>query len=302
MLMEKFGLDELATLCGGATAVARVLEWHEVNPSGKTPGVWVRPLSEEDRIHLAQVEAKVVRWHPRNDARHPALPFPFNAYEFASFGLAGGGSLLSQRFYDGPDIDEDELNELEGLSMGYLSAMVRQAHALVQGAYRQQRIEDGRSDRKQPRDPDVAAKWLLAEAARLEAAERIQACSSAATSAASVPSATQQAPTINALDYSKLVTREALIAAFGSFTGMNLKWFDNVKDTPRLLDARKSDGQGGRGHIIAPLFCPFLVMQWQIDPQKKKGRTMSSSTGWRMLKAHFPSVYADHMSADPSAD
>ena len=145
--MEKFGLDALAALCGGATAVARVLEWHEVNPSDKTPGVWVRPLSEEDRIYLAPVEAKVVRWHPRKNDSHPALPFPFNAYEFAAFGLAGGGSLLSQRYYDGPDIDEDELNELEGLSMGYLCAMVRQAHALVQGAYRQQRIEDGRRSR-----------------------------------------------------------------------------------------------------------------------------------------------------------
>ena len=145
--MEKFGLDALAALCGGATAVARVLEWHEVNPSDKTPGVWVRPLSEEDRIYLAPVEAKVVRWHPRKNDSHPALPFPFNAYEFAAFGLAGGVSLLSQRYYDGPDIDEDELNELEGLSMGYLCAMVRQAHALVQGAYRQQRIEDGRRSR-----------------------------------------------------------------------------------------------------------------------------------------------------------
>ena len=129
MLVEKFGLDELATLCGGATAVARVLEWHEVNPSGKTPGVWVRPLSEEDRIHLAQVEAKVVRWHPRNDARHPALPFPFNAYEFASFGLAGGGDddewrkWMNQHFYIRQGVSLSELDETQrGKAMGLIKA------------------------------------------------------------------------------------------------------------------------------------------------------------------------------------
>ena len=83
---------------------------------------------------------------------------------------------------------------------------------------------------------------------------------------------------------------------------MDATWFDNVKDTPKLRAARKDDGQGGRGHIKEPLFCPYEVMHWQIDPKKRKGRHMSSSTGWRMLKTHFSKVYADHEHEDPSSD
>ena len=103
-------------------------------------------------------------------------------------------------------------------------------------------------------------------------------------------------------DDDKLATREALIRAFGSFTGMDAAWFDNITDKPRLLAARKWVGQGGRGHIMEPWFCPYEVMLWQIDPKKKKGRQMSPATGWRMLKVHFTKAYADHEHEDPSAD
>lgn len=120
--------------------------------------------------------------------------------------------------------------------------------------------------------------------------------------AAGLPPETSPASAIKTLDYSKLVTRKALIDAFGSFTGMNGTWFKNLKDTPKLRDARKDNGQGGRGHIKEPLFCPYEVMQWQIDPLKKKGRRMSPTNGWRMLKAHFSVVYADHAREEPSAD
>jgi len=94
----------------------------------------------------------------------------------------------------------------------------------------------------------------------------------AITGAAGLPLETPPAPAIKTLDYSKLAPGKALIGAFGSFTGMNAAWFDNVKDTPKLRAARKDDGQGGR-HIKEPFFCPYEVMQWQIDPKKKWAAT-----------------------------
>lgn len=100
-------------------------------------------------------------------------------------------------------------------------------------------------------------------------------------------------------DYAMHATRDGLIDAFGPFTGMNKDWFKNLKDTPALARARKSPGQGGRGHIKEPYFCPIEVMQWLIDPRRKKGRRLSEEKGWEMLEKHFPKVYAKHSAADP---
>ena len=104
------------------------------------------------------------------------------------------------------------------------------------------------------------------------------------------------------IDSTLLATRQQLIAAFGTFTGINMKWFKNLKDSPALLETRKVRGRGGRGHVMEPLFCPRAVMLWLIDPKRKKGRGMTQETGWRMLKAHFPKVHALHVDYDPNAD
>lgn len=100
-------------------------------------------------------------------------------------------------------------------------------------------------------------------------------------------------------DYSMLATRDKLIAAFGSFTDMKSGWFDNLKDTPALLNARRVRGRGGRGHIEEPWFCPFEVMRWLIDPKRRKGRPLSESKGWELLESHFHKVYAANSVADP---
>ena len=100
-------------------------------------------------------------------------------------------------------------------------------------------------------------------------------------------------------NYALLATRQQLIAAFGSFTGMALAWFDNLKDSPALLAARKVSGQGGRGRTAEPYFCPFEVMQWLIDPKRRKGRPLTPATGWRLLEEHFPKVHATHSVGDP---
>lgn len=105
-----------------------------------------------------------------------------------------------------------------------------------------------------------------------------------------------------ALDYSQFATRDQLISAFGRFTGMDLAWFDNLSDTPALMAARRVEGRGGR-HSIEPMFCPFAVMLWLIDPKRRKGRRpMSPEVGWRLLQANFEKVYLSRSAADPRGD
>jgi len=106
-------------------------------------------------------------------------------------------------------------------------------------------------------------------------------------------------PNSKAPDLTKLATREQLIAAFGSFTGMNMGWFNNQKDTPTLFAACKVTGQGGRGRIAEPLFCPYAVMLWLIDPKRRKGGKLGAEKAWQLLEDHFPVVYAVHSVGDP---
>ena len=101
------------------------------------------------------------------------------------------------------------------------------------------------------------------------------------------------------VEFTLLATREQLIAAFGPHTGMDASWFRNLKDTPKLWDARKVTGQGGRGHIAEPWFCPLEVMQWLGGGKCRKGRKLSTHKAWELLEAHFPKVYNAHSVADP---
>ena len=96
-------------------------------------------------------------------------------------------------------------------------------------------------------------------------------------------------------------TRKELIDAFGKFTGMNMSWFDNLNDSPKLKAARKQAGQGGR-HSAEPLFCPYEVMQWLANPKRKKGTPLNDTTAWRLLKTHFSEVYNQYSIGDPNAD
>ena len=101
-------------------------------------------------------------------------------------------------------------------------------------------------------------------------------------------------------DYSALATRAQLIAAFGTFTGMRMAWFDSLKDTPALLKSRKVTGVGARGKTREPLFCPWEVMLWLADPERKKGHPFHSiGTPWRILEGHFPAAYVKHSKGDP---
>lgn len=139
--------------------------------------------------------------------------------------------------------------------------------------------------------PDCVNTWL----ATLKAPYRWE------VEASPAPLVPEQAAS-DAIDHAILATREHLITAFGSFTGMDAGWFANVKDTPALLAARKVTGQGGRGHIAEPLFSPFEVLQWLINPARRKGRLLSKHKGWELFESHFPRAYAAYSVGDPRPD
>jgi hypothetical protein len=103
-------------------------------------------------------------------------------------------------------------------------------------------------------------------------------------------------------DYSILATRQELIDAYRAFTGMDLGWFNNVTDSPKLKKARKVLGEGRKSRSIEPLFCPYLVMDWLIDKKRRKGRSISSDKAWEILEKHFPRVYNIYSAGDTRTD
>ena len=105
------------------------------------------------------------------------------------------------------------------------------------------------------------------------------------------PAASIAPPVEAGPDYSILATRQDLIDAYRAFTGMDMTWFDNLKDSPRLQKARKVLGKAIKGRSIEPLFCPYEVMEWLIDKKRRKGRPISSDKAWETLEKRFPKVY-----------
>ena len=99
------------------------------------------------------------------------------------------------------------------------------------------------------------------------------------------------------LDYSLLATPAELLDAFGRW-GMDAAWFDDLNSHQWLFDARRKKGQGQRGHVIEPLFCPFAVMNGLIG-KVRKAKRLQPDTAWRTLAHKFPKVYAANASFDP---
>lgn len=97
-------------------------------------------------------------------------------------------------------------------------------------------------------------------------------------------------------DLDDLASPDELIKAFGPCTGMDQSWFD--KPEGKLLMAKKVTGKSGR-RPHPPLFCPYEVMEWLINPKRKKGQKISVLTGWRQLKKHFSNVYDRYESFGP---
>lgn len=129
----------------------------------------------------------------------------------------------------------------------------------------------------------------------------VHALADAYTEAPAQAAATPAPVIADEIAFDMVATRQQLIDAYGSFTGMSIAWFDNLNTSPRLKAARKYTGQGGR-HSAEPLFCPYEVMQWLADPKRKKGRKLGNEKAWQLLKAHFPKAYAPNSIGDPNAD
>jgi hypothetical protein len=102
---------------------------------------------------------------------------------------------------------------------------------------------------------------------------------------------------VEELDYSLLATPAELLDAFGKW-GMDAAWFDDLNSRQWLLDARRRKGQGQRGHVIEPLFCPFAVMNGLIG-KVRKAKRLQPDTAWRTLEHKFPKVHATFESHDP---
>ncbi len=132
---------------------------------------------------------------------------------------------------------------------------------------------------------------LLVERARAEAV---------AVQLDEVPVVTDPAPDLDQrtrFDSSLLATRSDLLDAFGQW-GLRAVWFDDLNSRKWLLAARRVKGQGQRGHVTEPLFCPYLVMRGLITGVQKKSR-LAPAPAWRTLAHKFPKVYAEFESHDP---
>ena len=99
------------------------------------------------------------------------------------------------------------------------------------------------------------------------------------------------------LNYHLLATPAALLDAFQRW-GLKPAWFADLNGHKWLLGARLQKGQGQRGHVVEPLFCPFAVMNGLVDKVRKASR-LQPETAWRTLAHKFPKVYAEHASYDP---
>ena len=153
--------------------------------------------------------------------------------------------------------------------------------------------------------PEVGMRWLESENVLMGMASywiranaRPRTDSALTTSCESSVAADTTSDPESTVDRALLATRDQLIKAFGSFTGMSLDWFDRIADKPQLLEARKVAGQGGKGGS-EPLFCPYEVLVWLTEPSRKAGRPLSVKKGWQLFESHFQLVYKAFVHNDP---
>ena len=99
------------------------------------------------------------------------------------------------------------------------------------------------------------------------------------------------------IDYSLLATPSQLLDAFERW-GMEAAWFDDLNSRKWLKEARRKKGQGQRGLVIEPLFCPFKVMTGMIEKVRRVNR-LNPDTAWRTLEHKFPKVYDTFEIHDP---
>ena len=109
------------------------------------------------------------------------------------------------------------------------------------------------------------------------------------------PAPVVEAPASEPIRYHLLATRAQLCAAFGVW-GLSLGMFKNLTERQWLMDARKVKGQGQRGNIVEPLFCPFQVMRGLATKTKKP--KFSEEKGWDILENRFRAVFDEYQQFD----
>mgnify|MGYP001766244100 CR=1 FL=1 len=278
---------------------------------------------------------------PEHDAlTAPVLPIPFSANQLAAFFLTANGAFVASyygSFEDGPDegmllamgvranqprealkaafaayrAAQEVVGTLDEALQARAAELVHQfevanieankreavmKHGISDAEYRERR-ERARASVAQLHDEADDLKRRAKEEHEAFRRRMVQQLLLGDVGGTSTEGASGGEP-----DFSLLATREQLISAFGAFSGMDMSWFSNLRDTPALLAARRVVGRGGRGHIAAPLFCPYAVLQWLINPRRKKGKPISEGTAWRMLKTHFPRVHAQYEIGYQSTD
>lgn len=211
---------------------------------------------------------------------------------------------------------------LDGFEFAQVEALLCAIERQMQDITPEQALEIVRADPALMADPAISrypddispitARWLLGAAAHKKwrellsgAIEQHELTLLDFASKLPIDTAPAQTPAPEQAakpDITLMATRKQLIDAFGAFTGMDIQWFNTIKDTPALLAARKVTGQGGRGHIAEPLFCPFEVLQWLIDTARRKGRPLGPAKGWELFEGHFPRAYAAFSVGDPRTD
>lgn len=314
------GDDDLPSSLDGLSA-------YRLNPDGspeKIPPRWwenwvVRKLQAiSDEIKGKQIthETGYQQWRCKSLAQLPAGVFVWrDEFETAHIGEYGPGSMRARcnpdtydpstrvlNFNPQPDPDIASIGlVLEGLEAYSVASQQEQAECASAfddwEKIDQCKSEIARWERLEqaaptPSEAIQAEERLMALRQELKQLLELVAPAGAVDEPAPVPSS--KAP-----DLAKLATREQLIAAFGNFTGMSMNWFNNLKDTPVLSAARKITGQGGRGRIIEPLFCPYEVMLWLASPKRRKGRKLGIEKAWKLLEENFPMVYAAYSVGDP---
>lgn len=143
---------------------------------------------------------------------------------------------------------------------------------------------------------EIAAATLARHGLNAAADDAQAAPERSSDEAQDVPESVASMPDEPGIPVACLATRRQIQEAFGRW-GFKANWFDNMNDRQWLKDARKRIGQGQRGQVVEPLFCPYEVMQGLIN--KVRGRRMEADTGWRVLEHKFPAAYALFSVGDP---
>ncbi len=259
--------------------------------------------------------------------KKPGLPIPFDENDLAAFFMHGWGWFARDSFGswdEGPD--DAAFDEIDHLERGEVEDAVRGAFAAYRAAERVVGSYDTTYSEKIQELEKQCGPWLDAQEARerikqahcdaddYEAAWRkkmvnqllvILPLSQEQENPTPALVLTEQAigagsegaaPDVAEHDYSLLATPAELLDAFGKW-GMKAAWFDDLNSRQWLLDARRKKGQGQRGHVIEPLFCPYAVMNGLIGKVRKANR-LNADTAWRTLEHKFSKVYAAFESHD----